>query len=367
MNPATILDHIARLPHARATFKQLVKELRAQGESREELESALDRLTAKGDLVEVRSGHFIATRFSREYTAGRLNMHRDGYGFVIPDRAIEGVRGDIYIPRDSAQVAMHADRVLVRIARIESDGRADGEIVKVLQRAHPTVVGEFRVRARGNFVIPHDDRIHQWVEIPEGLEIPPEPASRDRVGVKPLNVQRPEDLDGMIVNVEILEFPEGDERAAGRVIEVLGYPDDFGVDVEIVIRKHHIPHRFPHEVLEQAQSFSGTIRSDELAGREDFRSFDIVTIDGETARDFDDAVWVARMPAGNYELQVHIADVSHYIRPGTPIDDEAFLRGTSVYFPDRAVPMLPLELSTNLCSLVPKADRLVLSALMEID
>jgi ribonuclease R len=367
MNPATILDHIARLPHARATFKQLVKELRAQGESREELESALDRLTSKGDLVELRSGHFIATRFSREYTVGRLNMHRDGYGFVIPDRAIEGVRGDIYIPRDSAQVAMHADRVLVRIARIESDGRADGEIVKVLQRAHPTVVGEFRVRARGNFVIPHDDRIHQWVEIPEGMEIPPEPASRDRVGVKPLNVQRPEDLDGMIVNVEILEFPEGDERAAGRVIEVLGYPDDFGVDVEIVIRKHHIPHRFPHEVLEQAQSFSGTIRSDELAGREDFRSFDIVTIDGETARDFDDAVWVARMPAGNYELHVHIADVSHYVRPGTPIDDEAFLRGTSVYFPDRAVPMLPLELSTEICSLKPQVDRLVLSALLEID
>ena len=367
MNPATILDHIARLPHARATFKQLVKELRAQGESREELESALDRLTSKGDLVELRSGHFIATRFSREYTVGRLNMHRDGYGFVIPDRPIEGVRGDIYVPRDSAQTAMHGDRVLVRIARIEGDGRADGEIVKVLQRAHPTVVGEFRVRARGSFVIPHDDRIHQWVEIPEGMEIPPEPGGRDRVGVKPVAVERPEDLDGMIVNVEILEFPEGGERAVGRVIEVLGYPDDFGVDVEIVIRKHHIPHRFPPEVLEQAQSFSGAIRSDELAMREDFRSVDIVTIDGETARDFDDAVWVARLPNGNYELQVHIADVSHYVRPGTPIDDEAFLRGTSVYFPDRAVPMLPLELSTEICSLKPQVDRLVLSALLEID
>ena len=367
MNPATILDHISRLPHARATFKQLVKELGARGESREELESALDRLTSKGDLVEVRSGHFIATRFSREYTAGRLNMHRDGYGFVIPDRPIEGVRGDIYIPRDSAQTAMHADRVLVRIARIEGDGRADGEIVKVLQRAHPTVVGEFRVRARGNFVIPHDDRIHQWIEIVEGMEIPPESAGRDRVCAKPINVQRPEDLDGMIVNAEILEFPEGGERAVGRVVEILGYPDDFGVDVEIVIRKHHIPHRFPPEALEQAQSFSGAIRSDELAGRNDFRGVDVVTIDGETARDFDDAVWVSRLSNGNYELHVHIADVSHYVRPGSPIDDEALLRGTSVYFPDRAVPMLPLELSTEICSLKPQVDRLVLSALLEID
>ena len=367
MNTATVLDHISRLPHSRATFKQLVKELGARGESREELETVLERLASQGDLVEVRSGHFVATRFSREYTVGRLNMHRDGYGFVIPDRAIEGVRGDIYIPRDSAQTAMHGDRVLVRIARIEGDGRADGEIVRILRRAHPSVVGEFRVRARGNFVIPHDERIHQWIEIVEGMEIPADAGTRDRVGVKPVEIRGPEDLDGMIVNVEILEFPEGGERALGRVIEVLGYPDDFGVDVEIVIRKHHIPRRFPPEVLEQAQSFSAVIRTDEQSGRQDFRGMDVVTIDGETARDFDDAVWVDRLANGNYALHVHIADVSHYVRPGSPIDEEAFLRGTSVYFPDRAVPMLPLELSTEICSLKPQVDRLVLSALLEID
>ena len=367
MNTATVLDHISRLPHARATFKQLVKELGARGASREELESALDRLASQGDLVEVRSGHFVATRFSREYTVGRLNMHRDGYGFVIPGRPIEGIRGDIYIPRDSAQTAMHGDRVLVRVARIENDGRADGEIVRILRRAHPSVVGEFRVRARGSVVIPHDERIHQWIEIADGMEIPPDAGARDRVGVKPVEIHGPADLDGMIVNVEILEFPEGGERALGRVIEALGYPDDFGVDVEIVIRKHHIPHRFLPEVLEQAQSFSAVIRSDEQTGREDFRGMDVVTIDGETARDFDDAVWVDRLANGNYALHVHIADVSHYVRPGSPIDQEAFLRGTSVYFPDRAVPMLPLELSTGICSLKPQVDRLVLSALLEID
>jgi len=180
-------------------------------------------------------------------------------------------------------------------------------------------------------------------------------------------VEKPADLDGMIVNVEVLEFPEGRDKAVGRVIEVLGYPDDFGVDVEIVIRKHHLPHRFPSEVLEQAQAFSTLIRGDETTGRTDFRGMDVVTIDGETARDFDDAVWVDRNPAGNFLLHVHIADVSHYVRPGSPIDAEARLRGTSVYFPDRAIPMLPLELSTGLCSLNPKVDRLCVSVLLEID
>jgi ribonuclease R len=139
------------------------------------------------------------------------------------------------------------------------------------------------------------------------------------------------------------------------------------VDVEIVIRKHHLPHHFPADVVEQAQSIRQTISERDLAGRRDFRAMDIVTIDGETARDFDDAVWADRLPNGNFALHVHIADVSHYVLPGSPIDAEAQLRGTSVYFPDRAVPMLPFELSTNICSLVPQADRLVYSALLEID
>jgi ribonuclease R len=362
-----ILEHIGKLPHARATFKQLVRELGSKIASRTELEGALDRLIERGHLVEVRSGHFVVTRFSQEYAVGRLNMHRDGYGFLIPDHPIEGLRGDVYIPRESAHAAMHGDRVVVHIARIERDGRADGEIFKVLRRAHQTVVGEFRIRKRGNFVAPHDERIRQWILIPEGMELPSAAQNRDRVGVAPVDVKSPEDLDGMIVNVEILEFPEDGEQAVGRVIEILGRPDDFGVDVEIMIRKHHIPHHFPPEVLEQAQSFSNIIREDELAGRQDYRALDIVTIDGETARDFDDAVWVDRLPHGHYALHVHIADVSHYVKLGSPIDEEAFLRGTSVYFPDRAVPMLPLELSTEICSLKPNVDRLVLSVELEID
>ena len=294
-------------------------------------------------------------------------MHRDGYGFLIPEQPIEGIHGDVFIPPASAEKAMHGDQVVAQIVRIDPEGRAEGRILKVLERAHPTLVGEFRVGRRGNYVVPHEERIRQNIDIPEGLEIPPRTDVVDRVGVRPVEVSEPADLDGMIVNVEVLEFPVGGKNAAGRVIEVLGYPDDFGVDVEIVIRKHHLPHRFPPQVLGQAQGFSSAIRADELAGRTDFRGMDVVTIDGETARDFDDAVWVDRAPNGNYLLHVHIADVSHYVRPGTPIDEEARLRGTSVYFPDRAIPMLPLELSTELCSLKPRMDRLALSVLLEID
>ncbi len=341
----------------------------ARGDRREELETALARLTARGDLIELRSGQYALTAESREFAVGRLQMHKDGYGFLVSERPIEGLAGDIFIPPASAEKAMHGDRVVVRIARIEADGRADGEIVKVLKRAHPTVVGEFRIGRRGQYVVPQDDRIQQWIEIPGGMELPPPgaPSNVDRIGVNAPQVASAAELDGMIVNVELLEFPEKGQSPVGRVIEILGHPDDFGVDVEVVIRKHHLPHRFPPEVVEQAEAVPLVITAQELEGRRDFREMPIVTIDGETARDFDDAVWVDKLPGGNYALHVHIADVSHYVRPGSPIDVEARLRGTSVYFPDRAVPMLPFELSTNICSLVPHADRLVLSALLEID
>ena len=363
MTDRDILEHLSSLPHARGNFKQLVRELGAKGANREELEAALARLTARGDLLELRPGHYTVTARSREFAIGRLNMHRDGYGFLISERPIEGITGDVFIPPDSAARAMHGDRVVVRIARIEPDGRADGEIVKILKRAHPTVVGEFRVGRRGQYVVPHDDRIQQWIEIPEGMEMPPAGAPVDRIGVIAPTVSNAAELVGMVVNVELLDY----EERVGQVIEILGHPDDFGVDVEVVIRKHHLPHRFPPEVVEQAEGMPAAIGAAELAGRRDFRGMDIVTIDGETARDFDDAVWVDKLANGNYALQVHIADVSHYVRPGSPIDREALLRGTSVYFPDRAVPMLPHQLSTNICSLVPHEDRLVLSALLEID
>ncbi len=368
LSDAALVQHISRLPQARANFKQLVRELKIRGEERKQLESQLENLSVRGELIETRNSHFVVPRFSREFVVGRLNVHRDGYGFVISDTPLEHIRGDVYIPRESAEKAMNGDRVVARIVRIETGAKADGEIVRILKRAHATLVGEFRLKRNGAWVRPFDERIQQWVRIVDGMEIPPAaPENPNRVGVKPVNVSTPEDMDGMVVNIEILEFGDDDGESTGRVIEILGWPDDFGVDVEIVIRKHHIPHQFPPEVLDQAASFPAALDPNEIALRRDFRQLPIVTIDGETARDFDDAVLVEKLPSGNYALQVHIADVSHYVRPGSPIDSEALKRGTSVYFPDRAVPMLPVELSTNLCSLRPGEDRLVLSALMEMD
>src|SRR5258708_3173576 len=206
MTDGVLLDHIARLPHARANFKQLVRELGARGGTRAELETALTRLAARGDLIETRSGHYPVTSRTRQFALGRLNMHRDGYGFLIADRQIEGIDGDIFIPPEFAERAMHGDRVVVRIARIEAGGRADGEIVKVLKRAHPTVVGEFHIGRRGFYVIPHDERVRQWIEIPEGLEFPPEGLALDRIGVVAPKVSSVGELDGMVVNVELLEY-----------------------------------------------------------------------------------------------------------------------------------------------------------------
>lgn len=297
--------------------------------------------------------------------AGRVSIHRDGFGFVIPDAPIPGVEGDLFLPPDAAAKAMHGDRVAARIVRFGRDGRAEGDIVRVVERAHTTVVGKFRVKKRGNYVQPHDERIQQWIEIPslDSLQSLP-----NRVGSVPEHkFESAEDLDGYIVEAQLIQFPSEGQDGVGRIVEVLGRPDDFGVDVEIIIRKHRIPHRFPPDVLEQARSMNGEITPFDLTEREDFRAYEIVTIDGETARDFDDAVWVDRLPRGNFALHVHIADVSHYVRPGSPIDREAALRGTSVYFPDRAVPMLPVELSTDICSLRPQEDRLVMSALLELD
>lgn len=364
---SSLLEHIRELPHARATYKQLVRELRMQGEARDSLEEALDRLANKGLLVELRSGHYVATGVNPEYVSGRLSLHRDGFGFLIPDSPSETISGDIFLPPDQAAKGMHGDRALVHITRIGGDRRAEGEIIRILRRAHITVVGEFRVGKRCNFVTPSDDRIQQWIEIPEGLELPERRTCVDRVGAAPREIRSAEDLDGMIVNVEVLEFPEDGDPGVGRVIEVLGLPDDFGVDVEIMIRKHHLPHEFPPEVIEEARRIPNEAPASALESRRDFRHLDIVTIDGETARDFDDAVWVERLAHGHFALQVHIADVGHFVKPGSAIDAEALRRGTSVYFPDRAVPMLPLELSTGICSLRPGEDRLVLSALLEID
>jgi ribonuclease R len=367
MTDAALLDHITKQPNGRTGLKHLFRELRVKGEDRDAIEAALDRLTAHGDLIQLSNLHYAATTRSREYVAGRMSIHRDGYGFLIPDRPVPGMTGDLYISREGTRGAMNGDRAIARITNSGATGRSEGEIWKILKRAHPTVVGQFHINRRGMFVAPHDERLTEWIEIPEDMAIPEHTEQVDRIGPRPIEISDPSQLDGMIVNAEVLEYGDRKGPPVGRVIEVLGSPDDFGIDVEIIIRKHHLPHRFPPEVIEQAESIPSIITAAELEGRRDFRDLPIVTIDGETARDFDDAVLVDKLPNGHYALQVHIADVSHYVTPGSAIDGEARLRGTSVYFPDRAVPMLPFELSTNICSLIPHADRLVVSALIDLD
>src|SRR6202012_933479 len=223
-------------------------------------------------------------------------------------------------------------------------------------------------------------RVAGWIEIPEGAEVVAAAVeSEHRMLGEEARTQRAQweakdprwPLGGVAGDVELTQFPAEGRPALGRIIEVLGPPDAFGVDVEIVIRKHHLPHTFPTRVIaeahERAKGTLARLETDELARREDFRGLPIVTIDGETARDFDDAVLVRELDNGNTELQVHIADVSWYVRPGSPLDTEARMRGTSVYFPDRAVPMLPHALSSGMCSLLPNEDRLVLSCIMDID
>jgi ribonuclease R len=301
--------------------------------------------------------------------AGRIVAHREGYGFLIPDSPIPNVDGDLFIGRDNFDDAMHGDHVLARITNRRPDGRAEGRIVRILEREHPTIVGLFRYGTHGNHVLPYDVRVQHEVLIPPGAELTPDLLQKlgpEQKTAASRRLRLPE-LDGAVVNVEITRFPKGGLSPAGRVVEIIGRPGDIGVDTEIIIRKHHLPHVFPGEVLAEAHATPQEVVKEDLQGRRDFRDLPIVTIDGETARDFDDAVYVSRLPNGNYELQVHIADVAHYVPRGSALDREARVRGTSVYFPLRAVPMLPEELSNGICSLNPHVDRLVMSVLMELD
>jgi ribonuclease R len=380
-----ILAHIARQARHSAGFKQLVRELGVHGEERRELSRRLERMVQQGKLVETAGDHYTLPQAlaGRNLITGRLTMHRDGYGFVIPDSAAvkEQFVGDIYIPPQAIGNAMHGDRVMVERGPVRPDGRAEGRIVRVIGRAHPTVVGIFQYGQKYNYVRPIDEKIAQDVIIPRGMEVPAEGGlraagreqgdhtrSRDRVlGTEARRTTVFDDLENVVVDVEITDWPTPTQNPRGRVVEILGYEDDFGVDTEIIIRKYHLPHRFPAAVIDEAQAIEDIVPAHELRARRDYRNLPIVTIDGETARDFDDAVTVRRRSNGNFELQVHIADVAQYVTDGSALDDEARLRGTSVYFPDRAVPMLPVELSTDICSLRPGVERLVMSCVMEID
>jgi ribonuclease R len=399
ITPAQVIAHLATVSKP-ASIREIAHALGLKHSGRRFLPRVIQQLKRKGEIEEQGNRYRLAgqrlkpTRGKQVSAAGeivkeqpaaptkapqrshdpnlvegRIVAHREGYGFVVPDAAIPGVDGDLFIPRDNINDAMHGDRVLARIGHRRPDGRAEGRVVQVLERAHPTVVGLFRYGPHGNHVLPYDIRIHHEIFIPPGQELTPELLSKAGAGSKreALARLRLPELDGSVVDVEITRFPKGGLAPAGRVVEILGRPGEIGVDTEIIIRKHHLPHVFSAETLAEARAVPQQVSQSELAARRDFRDLPIVTIDGESARDFDDAVHVSQRADGGYELQVHIADVAHYVRPGSALDREARVRGTSVYFPNRAVPMLPEELSNGICSLNPQVDRLVMSVLMQMD
>jgi ribonuclease R len=389
MDDRDLKARIGRSAGGKAGYKQLVRELGlAGGRERRLLLERLARMTARGELVKIDreqwgiprpvQGAVPSAAGTRDnLAAGRLDLHRDGYGFVRPSARQAIGSDDIFIPPNEINGAMQGDQVLVEVEPPKADGRTQGRIVRVLERSNATVVGIFHYarsdRDQGHRVIPFDERMNQHILIPPGKELPPqgESSAAHRVlGSEAAKSAAYDDLEGLVVDVEITSWPTPTRPPIGRVIEVLGDPDDFGVDVEMMIRKHHLPRIFPDKVLAEARAVAH-FDAEEAARRadlgQDFRPLPIVTIDGETAKDFDDAVFVSERAEGaGYELQVHIADVAEYVREGTDLDLEARLRGTSVYFPDRAIPMLPQELSTGICSLRPNEDRLALSCIMQL-
>jgi len=304
------------------------------------LDDEIARLHERGDVHVNRKGQLcIASKL--DLVAGRLEGHPDGFGFLIRDDA----GPDIALPAREMHKALHGDRVSVRVTGTDRRGRPEGEVVEVLERAHREVVGRMHEERGVSFVVAENRRIAQDLIVPD----------KDRGKAKP----------GDVVVVEIVEYPTAEREPIARVIEVLGRATDPGIEIEIALRKHALPFEFSKAATAQAKKLPAKVLAGERAGRVDLTPLPLVTIDGETAKDFDDAVWCERKGKG-WRLVVAIADVSHYVKDGDAIDRDARERATSVYFPRRVIPMLPEALSNELCSLRPEVDRLCMAADMEI-
>src|SRR5882672_6741081 len=340
--------------HHPAGMRELLQILKVPRDERTSFKRHIKTLVASGDLIQIR-GHRFGLPEKMDLYVGRLQTHPAGYGFVTPERPLEA-GGDIYISGPHLNEAMHGDRVVVRIERIKDGGRAEGRIIRILERANESIVGRYdrddssRAESRANgmgYVAPFDRRVLMDIFIPPGQE----------GGASP----------GDMVVVELTRWPTATRGAIGHVTEVLGDIDAPGVDTEIIIRKYGIPDAHSDEAVTEAVRLGGAVSERDIRGRTDFRDVTTATIDGEHARDFDGAITIEKLPNGHFWLGVHIADVSHYVQEGSALDREAYERGTSVYFPERAVHMFPSELATGLCSLNPHVDRLVQSCFMEVD
>ncbi len=301
----------------------------------------LQSMVRAGQILENRRGEFCLT-VKLDLVTGKVTGHRDGFGFVIRD---DGDSDDVYLSAREMRSLFDGDRVAVRIKGLDHRGRAEGELVDVLERGTREIAGQF-IRERGiGVVIPDNAKLSHRILIPKG---------------EAANARH-----GNMVVVEILDFPTHVEQATGRITTIIGNPGEKGIATDIAIHSHGIPFKWPDAVRKEAQGFGSTVPGSSHSGRTELRNVDLITIDGADARDFDDAVYCKRSDDG-WRLLVAIADVAHYVNVGAALDKEAIVRGTSVYFPDRVVPMLPEVLSNGLCSLNPKVDRLCMVCDMRV-
>lgn len=325
------------------TRKNIAKLIGIKGEEQQEaLRRRLRAMERDGQLLRNRKGAYgVISKMN--LISGRVMGHPEGYGFLIPDEGGE----DLFLGEREMRIVLHGDRALARVTGVDRRGRKEGAIVEVTERANHHIIGRLIRDAGIFFLVPNNRRISQ------DILIPPE----DLIGAK----------DNQIVEVEITEQPNKHRSPLGKVVEILGDHLAPGMEIDIALRDFELPHIFPDEAVEQAENFGEHIPQDAIEGRLDLRDMPLVTIDGEDARDFDDAVYAEKLDNGNWRLWVAIADVSHYVQHGSPLDREAEERGTSVYFPSQVIPMLPEALSNGLCSLNPEVERLCMVCEMEIN
>jgi ribonuclease R len=330
---------------------ELAKALGRKSGVRMGLNRALRELERSGEIARIRKNRYVLPA-EADLVTGTLSIHQAGYGFLITEKPGEP---DIFVAAENTGTAMHGDRVVVRITRdaayARAKGRREGRVIRILERAHDTIVGTLQHSRNFYYVVPDDPRIvHDvYVQIPPRAPLPKVPTRGDKV------VVRLEAWESRHVN------PEGD------IIELLGPASAPGIDMLSIIRKYHLPTDFPRDVLDEVNRVSETVEARKLEGREDLRKKFIITIDPDDARDFDDAIQVEKIDNGGWRLGVHIADVAAYIEPGSALDREARRRGNSVYLPDRVVSMLPERLSNGVCSLNPGVDRLTHSVFIQFD
>ncbi len=330
------------------SMRELIKVFCVPTEKKGKFKARIRRMVDQGVLVRVRGGRYgLAAKMN--LVTGALQCHADGFGFVIPEKKGEaGVEeADVFIGRRRFAGAMHGDTVVARVEGVKEGGKREGRIIRVLKRANKTLVGTMHREKTLCEFVPSEERIIDRIIIPEGC------ARKAR--------------DGVMVEVEITTWPTKRSSAIGRVIEILGDPDDPDVEAAMILKKYGLSSHFGRAVMEEAKALANAVGEEEITGRRDLREMTIVTIDGETAKDFDDAVGIERLAGHGYRLFVSIADVSHYVREGGVLDEEALRRGTSVYFPDRCVPMLPESLSNGICSLRPDEVRLTMTAELDFD